>query len=255
MAEFEAGVPIWVDVSSTDLDKTADFYTGLFGWTADRGGPEVGGYSIFKKNGKMVAGAGPTQMPEQPAAWSTYIQTDDAAATAEAVRNAGGTVIAEPMQVMDQGTLAVFQDSTGAFISVWQPGLHKGAELVNEVGSFCWNELYTRDMPRAKEFYQKAFNWQPHETDMGQMKYTLFKVGDRDIGGGMSMDDVQIPAEVPPHWLVYFTVADIAEARSKAEQLGGTHATEQMDTPMGPFSVERDPVGAVFAFIQFQSQG
>jgi len=255
MAEYAPGVPIWVDVSSTDLDKSVDFYTGLFGWDANRGGPEMGGYTIFSLNGKTVCGGGPTQSPDQPPSWSTYVQSADAAATTEAVKSAGGQVIAGPMQVMDQGTLAVFQDPTGAFISIWQPDKHTGAELVNEVGSFAWNELYTRDLPRDVEFYKNVFGWVADETEMSPGKnYTMFKVGDRAIAGGLDMATVEIPPHIPPHWLVYFVVADVGASIAKAQELGAT-VNGPMDTPMGPFAVVLDPVGAAFAIIQFQSQG
>jgi predicted enzyme related to lactoylglutathione lyase len=255
MPEYEAGVPVWVDVSSPDVEKTNAFYSGLFGWEANVGGPEVGGYTIYKLDGKMVAGAGPTMSPDQHPAWSTYVQTDNANATAEAVTVAGGQVIAPPMQVMEQGTMAVFQDPTGAFVSAWQPGVHKGAEFVNDVGGFCWNELYTRDMAKSIEFYRDAFGWTSEVTDMGGGEYTIFKVGDRTVAGGMDMSKMEMLADVPPHWLVYFTVSNTDEAIEKIKSLGGSVMAGPMPTPMGPFAVIGDPVGAVFAVIQFKNNG
>jgi predicted enzyme related to lactoylglutathione lyase len=40
----------------------------------------------------------------------------------------------------------------------WEPQVHRGAEKVKDIGAFCWNELYTRDVPKAQEFYRRAFN-------------------------------------------------------------------------------------------------
>ncbi len=74
----------------------------------------------------------PLMQEGQPPVWSSYVTVDDADATAAKVREAGGTVIAEPMDVMDLGRMAIFMDPTGAAFGIWQPATMKGAELVNE---------------------------------------------------------------------------------------------------------------------------
>jgi predicted enzyme related to lactoylglutathione lyase len=255
MTEYEAGVPMWVDVSSTDLDKTRAFYEDLFGWHGEVGGPEVGGYTLFMLNGKMAAGAGPIFNPEQPPGWSTYFKTDDAAATVRAVGENGGQVMMPPMEIMEQGTMAVCQDPTGATFGLWQPAAHKGAEVVNEVGAFCWSELYSRDVPAANEFYTKVLGFEIEETQMGKGPYYLLKIGGRAVAGAISMDTVEMAPSVPPHWLVYFTVANTADAMDKAKSLGGSVVAGPMDTPMGPFAVVSDPVGAAFGVVQFTSSG
>jgi predicted enzyme related to lactoylglutathione lyase len=54
MTEFSSytQTPCWVDVTSLDLEKTIEFYGGLFGWEADQDPrPEAGGYTMFKLRG------------------------------------------------------------------------------------------------------------------------------------------------------------------------------------------------------------
>lgn len=254
MTEFAPGVPMWVDVSSPDLARSNAFYSGLFGWDAQQvPEPEAGGYTMYFLDGKMVAAAGPTFTPDQHPAWSTYVHSVDADATAQAVQDAGGQVVMGPMDVMGQGRMAVFTDPTGAFISIWQPQIHQGAQLVNEPGSFGWTELYTRDMPAAREFYTKVFGWSTEESDMPFGKYTVFQVDGRMIAGGLDMSTM-LPDSVPPHWLVYFTVKDIDESMQKVKELGGTVVDGPNPTPMGPLAIIQDPVGAAFAIIQFTPQ-
>lgn len=243
---------MWVDVSSPDLDKTREFYHGLFGWDAQVV-PDGGGYTMFTLNGKMVGATGPVFGADAHPAWATYICSADAVATAQAVTDAGGQVLVPPMDVMGQGHMAVLRDSTGAFFSIWQPAIHRGAELVNEVGAFCWNELYTRDLPGAGEFYRKVFDWGAEQTDFAGGAYTLFKVAGNSIAGGMDMSTM-LPESIPPHWLVYFTVANTAESVARAKELGATIINGPHDTPMGPMAVIRDPVGAMFAIIQTSGQ-
>jgi predicted enzyme related to lactoylglutathione lyase len=250
VSEHAPGTPSWVDLASPDPDASARFYGGLFGWDAPEAGPveETGGYRMLRREGKNVAGLGPTQAPDQPAMWTTYVSTDDAEAVAAKVREAGGQVVMEPFDVLGAGRMAVFVDPAGAFISVWQPKDHSGADVVNEPGSLCWNELATRDIDQAKAFYRAAFGWEGETNAYGDTSYTEWKLGGRTIGGMIRMNE-QWPAEVPPHWMVYFAVADVDGAAKRVEELGGKVAVQPTDTPAGRFAVVNDPHGAVFSII------
>jgi predicted enzyme related to lactoylglutathione lyase len=203
---------------------------------------------MFLLNGKMAAAVGPLQSPQQPPAWSTYVCTADASATARKVQAGGGTVVAEPFDVMDQGRMGVFQDPSGAFFSVWQPGAHKGAEVANVAGSFSWNELATRDIDTAKRFYGQVFGWGAETHG----DYTEWKVNGRSIAGAMPMGD-RYPPQVPPHWLGYFTVEDCDASAAKAQELGGRVMVPPMDVEPGRFAVISDPQGAAFGIIKFKS--
>ncbi|MGV9307368.1 VOC family protein [Nonomuraea sp. NPDC003727] len=159
---YEAGVPCWVDLSTPDVQASVRFYGEIFGWTAEMiDDPAAGGYGQFVRDGKRVAGVGPIMAEGMPPVWNTYVATDDAAVTADRVKNAGGTVVVEPMRIFEEGSMAVFQATDGSFFSVWQAGNHKGAELVNEPGAFCWNELVTRDPQAATSFYGTVLPWTP----------------------------------------------------------------------------------------------
>ncbi|HZT97065.1 MAG TPA: VOC family protein [Chloroflexota bacterium] len=254
MTEYAAGTPIWIDVSSPDLDRTRDFYSRLLGWEAQQAaGPEAGSYTMMLLDGKMAAGAMQTFSPDQHPAWSTYIRSDDAQATAQRVRDAGGEVIMGPDDVMGQGNLAVFRDPAGAFIGIWEPKEHRGVQVANQPGSFSWSELYTRDMPAAREFYGKVFGWESEDTNVGEMPYTLFKLDGRAIAGGIDMTTM-LPESVPPHWLVYFTVEDTDRAVEQVKEMGGKILAGPQPTPMGPMAVIEDPVGPSFAVIQINEQ-
>ncbi len=51
------GAPCWIDLYTSDPDKSCAFYGELFGWTWEVGGEEYGGYITFSKDGVSVAGA------------------------------------------------------------------------------------------------------------------------------------------------------------------------------------------------------
>jgi len=249
--DYVPGVPMWIDLGTSDLEAATRFYGGLFGWEFQSAGPEAGGYGFYMLGGKMVAGAGPLMQPQQPVAWSTYIDTADADETAAKVRAAGGTVLMEPMDVMDVGRMAFFMDPTGAAFGVWQPKTHTGAEVANEPGAFCWNELATRDINAAKAFYKAVFGWEGDTNAWGETSYTEFKIGGRTIGGMREMGSGD-PPQVPAHWLVYFAVADTDGAVAKVGEQGGQVLVPAMDIDPGRFAVFSDPQGAAFAVIQLK---
>ena len=70
------------------------------------------------------------------------------------------------------------------------------------------------------------------------------------VGGMLDIGAVGLPEEVPPHWLVYFSVEDADAAVAKVKSGGGDVRMEPMEIPVGRFVVVADPAGAVFAVMQ-----
>jgi len=247
---YAPGTPSWIDIG-TDVEGAKAFYGALLGWDPVAAGPveETGGYGFFTKRGLQVAGYGP-QMNPGPPFWTTYISVDDADATAEAVKSAGGQVMMAPMDVMAAGRMAVCIDPTGAFFSLWQPKEHHGCQLVNEPGSLSWNELNTRDPEAAKDFYGAVFGWKSEAHDMpGGATYTEFLLDGRPVGGMLDMRG-HVPDEVPAHWMIYIAVEDCDASVASATELGGSVQVPPTDIPAGRFSVIADPQGAHLAVIK-----
>ena len=248
-SSYPPGTPSWVDYQAPDTAAAVSFYGSLFGWRTNDLGPEAGGYAMFQKDGANVAGVGPAMGEGQPAAWTTYVNVIDAEATAARADVGGGTILVEPMAVMEAGTMAIFSDPTGAVIGIWQPGQHHGADVANDPDTWCWNELNTRDTAVATRFYGHVFEWDAVTSDMGETTYTEWKVADKTVGGMLPMPP-QVPAEVPAHWLVYFAVADTDVTVTSAEKLGATVLVPPTDIPPGRFAVLADPAGAPFGVIK-----
>jgi predicted enzyme related to lactoylglutathione lyase len=245
---FPPGTPNWVDLASTDVAAAGAFYSALFGWTVEDLGPDSGGYGILRKDGKQVAGIGPATDPDRGTSWSIYFATDSADDSLAKVEANGGKVAMAPMDVMDQGRMAVFQDPTGAYFSVWQPGQHKGAELIDAPGSISWVELMTTDIDSAKSFYESVLGVSTRDVPVdAERTYTLLEVGDKSVAGAMAMEPVQGP--MPSRWSVYFAVEDCDATADKALELG---ATEMMrdDSPAGRWAFLTDPQGGDFCIIK-----
>lgn len=254
---YAAGTPCWVDLATPDLEAAERFYRAVLGWEIPEmpNSAEMGGYRRVKKDGADVAGAMPLMQEGQPPAWSSYVSVADADATAAAVKDAGGSVIAEPMDVMDLGRMAVFADPTGAVFGIWQPGTFSGAERVNEPGALAWNELGTRDPGAAKAFYAAVFGWGFRDNDMGEMgTYTEWLNGEDSIGGMMDVSG-RLPDEIPAHWLVYFAVDNTDATIEAVKSSGGNVPFGPIDIPAGRFAIAADPHGAAFAVIQLPEAG
>ena len=250
---YEHGVPSWVDLGTPDIPKAIEFYSGLFGWQIEQGPPEAGGYSMAMYKGKPAAGIGP-QMNPGPPYWTTYVSVDSADQALARARDAGGKVLMEGMDVMDVGRMGIITDPVGAVISVWEPRAHIGAGIVNEPNAYSWSELVTTDTEASKQFYGAVFGW-GSEThgEGGPMAYTEWKVGGRSVGGMMKKPPM-MPAEVPPHWGVYFSVDGTEAAMDKVKELGGQVLMGPMDVEPGKIAVVQDPQGAVFNIITVAPQ-
>lgn len=252
VSKYPDGVFSWVDLSTTDLEGAHAFYSALFGWTPDNQPlPGGGSYTNFRIAGYSVAGAG-EMMPEMkeagaPPVWTSYVSHSDIDAVAARAAEAGGVVFMGPMDVMDQGRLALIQDPTGAPFGVWQPGLHVGAQLVNQANTLVWNELQTRDRQKAHAFYNHVFGWTDEVSDAG---YVTWHQDGRLHCGALTLDPAW--GDAPPNWLVYFLVDDIDAAAARVAELGGKVLNGPFAAgELGRMIVAQDPQGAVFAAIHF----
>jgi uncharacterized protein len=249
-SSYEPGTPSWVELGAVpDIEKAAEFYGGLFGWDVpeSENAEQTGGYRQAMLRGKPVAGMMPSMGDGQPPAWNTYVSVEDAEASIARVKEAGGTVLVEPMDVMDLGRMAVFVDPTGAALGIWQPGTFVGAEVVNEANAVVWNELNTRDTAAARSFYGDVFGWSFDERQFETGTYTSIRAGGDTVGGMIDITG-RAPDEVPPHWLVYFAVDDVDGTVAKATETGGGVALEPFDiAEVGRIAIVKDPFGAVFA--------
>jgi predicted enzyme related to lactoylglutathione lyase len=269
------GVPCWVDTSQPDPEAAVEFYRGLFGWEFEDVMPpgSVGKYFMAKLHGGDVAAVG--SIPEaapQMAMWNTYVWVDSADDTAAKVRDAGGSVMMEPFDVMEFGRMAVFADPEGAVFCVWQAKVHKGARLVNEAGSLNFNGLNTRDVARAASFYGSVFGWRRLDVGGGAEMWALPGYGDylerdtpdlrkwmAEAGAPPGFEDVVAAinplgdeqADTPAHWSVTFAVDDADATAATATELGATVMVPPFDAPWVRMTVLADPQGAPFIASKF----
>ena len=189
--------------------------------------------------------------------------------TAAKVREAGGAVVMEPMDIFDSGRMAWFTDPEGAGFGVWQPNQHRGATVVNEPGSLNFNGLHSRDEEGAKAFYGAVFGWEllpmgmwalPAYGDHLEALNPGTKERTREMGGPSRFEEVV--AAVQRHHrrqpsrtgTSRSAVADADATAARAAELGGTVVVPPFDAPWIRGTVIRDPGGATFNANQFMPE-
>lgn len=248
--------PAWFDLMTTDAAAARAFYGGLFGWTFDVQGPELGHYAIALRHDRVAAGIGaiaPAEdgTPAYPPAWTVYFAVEDADKTVAAAMEGGGNVMVPPMDVGVEGRMAILADSTGAVFGLWQPHAHKGAQVIREHGAMTWCEVNTRDADAACAFYGELFGLEarPLETGGDGAGVTYFTLHKGDITAAGVMQMTAAWGELPAHWMAYFGVDDTDAAAQKVVELGGEVLHGPFDTPYGRMAVIKDPQGAVLSIV------
>jgi predicted enzyme related to lactoylglutathione lyase len=244
------GLFSWVDLATTDPAGAKSFYGGMFGWEFDD--QPVGDgivYTMCRLDGRAVCAISQQREDERaqgiPPHWNSYVTVDGVDACTAKAAELGGTVLVEPFDVMEAGRMSVVADPTGAVLSLWEPRQSIGAELVNVPGALTWNELGTKDVDTAKDFYAGLFGWRYEVIEGEGLQYTVIRNGDRTNGGIRAQTEQE--AGVPPNWLAYFATASCDDTVASAQQSGGNTLVPPMSVPAGRFTVTSDPQGAVFA--------
>jgi uncharacterized protein len=257
MGRIESYAPgsfCWSELATSDGEKAKKFYTEMFGWTVVEYPMPGGVYIIFQSEGNDAAAmyAGQTGVPPH---WGVYFSVANVDESAAKIVPLGGKVVAGPFDVMESGRMVAAQDPQGAVFSLWQANRHIGAKHGGPLDWVCWPELATSDVAGAAAFYTGLFGWRTKpETGVEAAPYVEWINGGRSIGGLMPMHGEQWKG-IPPHWMIYISVADCDERTAKAKELGATVCVPPTDIPnVGRFSVIQDAQGAAFSLIRLNAR-
>ncbi|MEC3981576.1 VOC family protein [Amycolatopsis sp. H20-H5] len=240
------GTPSWVDLMAPDKGKAVTFYSALLGWEVRAGTAETGYYGMATIAGRPVAGLGeiPAAQADAAPGWTTYLAVSDVDKVVAAVVEAGGGVHAPPMDVLDEGRMALVADPTGAMFGLWQAGKHAGTQVLAAPGAVAWNECMTTDFEAAKAFYSGVFGYGFDDMSAPGFQYGVLTVAGEVVGGLGGL-----PGGGPSHWGTYFSVEDADAAAAKVIELGGAVLNPPSDSPHGKVTVVADDQGSEFRLI------
>jgi predicted enzyme related to lactoylglutathione lyase len=247
------GVFVWHQLTTRSPDKAKEFYSTVFGWTAENAPVgEFKKHMLFKKDGREIAGMQPAAEGGRegtPEHWLTFILVEDAAKTVKEAKKLGGKV-RTPITELPFGCFAVLQDPTNAVFAIFQLTEDDNAENSPEP-VFVWHELMTRDADKALKFYVQLFGWTGKVETYEEMKteYGMFLRGNEMVGGILPMTGPQFEG-IPANWTVYYGVEDIEKTIAKAEEAGGQVYKPITSIPAGKFAVIGDTNGASVALFE-----
>ncbi|GGZ46433.1 hypothetical protein GCM10010387_46090 [Streptomyces inusitatus] len=244
------GTPCWVSLMVHGLDATQMFYGELFGWEFCPGPRQLGPYVRALLDGKEVAGLG--RLPADrhlSIAWTPYLATDDADATAETIRCSGGTVGVGPLDAGDAGRMAIVTDPAGAVFGLWQPAAHAGTAVRGTHGTPVWHELRTADTSAVSKFYETVFGCETDPVDPAGPDLTTLRLNGRPVAELRGVGR-KLHSQAGAHWLTSFEVEDADRAARRVTELGGEVLTPPSDGPRGRSATVADPEGAVFTIVR-----
>ena len=104
---------------SEDPARIADFYQKVFGWTI-RAIPELN-YRLVETGGVGINGG--IMKPQRgpwPGKLALYIDVDDIERFNQKIREAGGKIVVEKVDVPGVGQLSLFEDPDGRVLGIWK---------------------------------------------------------------------------------------------------------------------------------------
>lgn len=235
-----AGLIIWHELYTSDLDAATRFYTELLGANIEVAKTQDHDYPMLKKDGRNHVGFVQRDRDDVPSHWYPYIEVEDVDATVEKAKSLGSDVYHGPVS-MEDIRFAVLGDP--------QHATHGVLTSPNDApsGVFVWDELQSPDVEAAKHYYGELLGWEAKEFAEG---YDVLHAGDAQAGGLMRKPD-GTPGAV---WISYIAVDDTDTATARALELGASVLLEPTSMKnVGRFSILADPTGAAIGLYKSSS--
>lgn len=120
----EHGALCWNELLTNDTGQAGEFYTGLFGWSANE--QDMGDmiYTVFMNGERPAAGMIKIDKSwgDVPPNWLVYFAVSDCDGCVDLTRSMGGQVLYGPMDIPGVGRMAVMMDPQGAVFAVIKLG-------------------------------------------------------------------------------------------------------------------------------------
>ncbi|MDA0735088.1 MAG: VOC family protein [Chloroflexi bacterium] len=118
-----------------------------------------------------------------------------------------------------------------------------------KIGAILWQDLTVDNAESVRDFYSQVVGWTHTEQDMGG--YADYNMNAPESGETVAgiCHAKGTNASLPPQWLVYIMVSDVAQSIKKCLELGGRVIDGPRDMDGSQFCVIQDPAGAVAGLI------
>jgi predicted enzyme related to lactoylglutathione lyase len=250
-----AGGVLSADIAVPEHEREMRFYSRVLS-TGDN--PLWREESLMNNLDVPIIGVGPrtAEYSSLPLQWMPHIQVADVAASVQSALDLGGSELIHAKA--DDGTSqwAVLLDPNGAtfgVVPVVPAEMIPGSDASGSVGRIAWLDLTVPDASATRDFYRQVVGWSVRDVEMED-------AAERYADYSMLVDDGTPAAGIchargvhlglPPVWLIYLPVGDLAESLRRVPGEGGRIVkTTQRDGGQPAFAAVQDPVGAYLALI------
>jgi len=246
------------DIAVPEHERELRFYSRVLG----TGESPLWREDLLNNLGMPVIGLG--QASEEyavlPLEWMPHIQVADVAASVERALALGGSELMHAKGDDGASQWAVLRDPVGTTFGIMpvvteeqipQPDGDGPKDADAPVGRIAWVDLTVPDASAARDFYREVVGWSAEDVAMedaagSYADYNMLGADGSPAAGicharGMNQD-------VPPVWMIYLPVGDLAESLRRVEEEGGQvlKATRGTDGQYA-CAVIQDPVGVCLA--------
>ena len=253
------GGTLSADIAVPEHEREVRFYSRVLGtgenplWRED----------LMNNRGTPIIGLAP-RSPEHadlPLQWMPHIQVADIAASAERALDLGGSELMHGKDDDGSSQWAVLRDPNGAAFGIvpvvsaeaLPPAEGAGSSDSARVGCISWLDLTVPDASATRDFYRQVVGWTVQDVEMKDdseryADYNMLGDDGKPAAGVCHARGVNLG--LPPAWMIYLPVGDLAESLRRVREEGGKVIKESTGADGGcSYAVIQDPVGACLGLV------
>ena len=244
---------ISADIAVPEHEREMHFYSRIL----TTGENPLWREDLMNSHGMPIIGLGArtAEYADLPLQWMPHIQVADVAISVERALALGGTELFHGKDENGKSQWAVLSDPNEAAFGIIPvvppeaiPSFENGGE---RLGCISWLDLTVSDATTTRDFYQEVIGWSVQDVRMKDAEEDYVDVnmlgGDGKPAAGICQAR-GINQGLPPVWLIYLPVDNLAESLSRVQEEGGTIVKESSATDgEHAYAVIQDPVGVYLA--------
>lgn len=249
------------DIAVPEHEREARFYSRVLSSGPD---PLWREEDLMNNLGFPIIGLGARSADNAhlPLQWMPHIQVADVAASVQRALALGGSALMHAKAGDGTSQWAVLLDPNGAAFGIipvvpaeamppaTDAALREGAP---SVGRVAWLDLTVADAPATCDFYRQVVGWTVQSVEMedgGEPYADYLMLGDDGNPAAGVCHARGVNVGLPPVWMLYLPVGDIAESLRRVEEEGGklVKATRGDDGTY-VYAAVQDPAGVYLALM------
>lgn len=252
------GAVFSADIAVPKLEKEVRFYSQVLC---------TGEHPLWRENdltnnlGMPIIGLG-ERSPDYahlPIQWMPHIQVADVAASVQRAHSLDGSVLLHARDSNGESQWAVLGDPNGAAFGIVPivppealPSGDSPLTSTSNVGQISWLDLTVSNAPLIRDFYSHVIGWSVNNVEMvdGNERYSDYAMLSEDgvpVAGICHARGMNI--ELPPVWMIYLQVGDLAESLRHVEKSEGSRVILHTMEGEHTYAAIQDPVGAYLALM------